>query len=186
MEDLAPVTVECVTKPVDLNDYALTKLVADYENYTDEIPANTQYIPAIPKSDEHKYVPEDQLYCKILINGQEPDTRGVRSVNKNGCIWGAVLCILERLKGAVPLGTYEFTYDETAKTLTLTSDGHTVVAEAGRTHLLVDGNENLMDGEPYVTDTNQFVMEVSAIVSYVKGIKAYYDDRVNVFRIETE
>lgn len=186
MEGLAPVSIECTTHPVELRDYALTELVADYETYPDEIPANTQYSLAIPESDQQKYVPEDQLYCKILINGQEPDTRGIRSVNKNGCIWGAVLCILERLTGAVPPGTYDFNYDEAAKTLTLTSDGHTVVAEAGRTHLLVDGNENLMDGEPYVTDTNQFVMEVSAIVSYVKGIKAYYDDKVNVFRIETE
>ena len=185
MEGLAPVTAECMTQQVSLNDYSLTKLVADYENYPDNIPENTQYIPAIPEADAQKYIPEDQLYGKILINGQEPDTRGVRSVNKNGCIWGAVLCILERLKGAVPPDAFDFHYDEDSKRLTLTSDGHTIIAEAGMTHLLVDGKENLMDGEPYVTDTRQFVMEVSAIASYVKGTKAYYDDKVNVFRIET-
>lgn len=185
MEGLEPVTITCTSQPVDLNDYALTRLVADYESYPSEIPPNRQYIPAIPESDLQKYTPEDQLYCKILINGQEPDTRGVRSVNKNGCIWGAVLCILERLKGAVPPEAFDFNYNEEEKRLTLISDGHTIIAEAGMTHLLVDGKENLMDGEPYVTDTRQFVMEVSAIASYVKGTKAYYDDKVNVFRIET-
>ena len=43
-----------------------------------------------------------------------------------------------------------------------------------------------MDGEPYVVPENrQFVMEVNAIVTYIKGTKAYYDDKVNVYRIET-
>lgn len=185
MEGAAPAAVEISSVPVPLTDYALCSLVADYEDYPAQIPAPAQNIPAIPKADEAKYTPEDQLYCKILINGQEPDTRGVRSVNKNGCIWGAVLCILERLQGAVP-DAFTFHYDEEEKRLTLISDGHTVTAEAGMTHLLVDGKENLMDGEPYVTkDTNQFVMEVSAIASYVKGTQAWYDDKVNVFRIET-
>lgn len=186
MEGLADATVTCTTQPVDLSDYSLTRLVADYESYPSDIPLNLQYIPAILESDLQKYKAEDQLYCKILINGQEPDTRGVRSVNKNGCIWGAVLCILERLKGAVPPETFDFNYQEEEKRLILVSDGHTIVAEAGMTHLIVDGRENLMDGEPYISDTNQFVMEVSAIASYIKGTKAFYDDKVNVFRIETQ
>ena len=61
-----------------------------------------------------------------------------------------------------------------------------VTAECGRTHLLVNGNENLMDGEPYISDSGQFVMEVSAIASYIDGVSAWYDDKVEVFRIETK
>ena len=49
-----------------------------------------------------------------------------------------------------------------------------------------NGNENLMDGEPYISDSGQFVMEVSAIASYIDGVSAWYDDKVEVFRIETK
>lgn len=184
MSGLAPVTLTWVSQPVLLTDYALTALPVDYETYSENIPVNVQYIPSIPEADAQKYTPEDQLYCKILINGQEPDTRAVRSINKNGAIWGAVLCILDRLKNTIP-DNFTYQYDSDTKRLTLTSDGHTIVAEAGLTHLLVDGKENLMDGEPYISDSHQFVMEVSAIASYVKGTRAYYDEKVNVFRIET-
>lgn len=54
------------------------------------------------RPDAAKYQPEDKCYTKILVNGQEPDTRGVRSVNENGRVWGAVLCILERLQTVIP------------------------------------------------------------------------------------
>ncbi len=59
------------------------------------------FVP-IPQADAAKYQPEDKCYTKILVNGQEPDTRGVRSVNENGRVWGAVLCILERLQTVIP------------------------------------------------------------------------------------
>lgn len=184
MDGLEPASLIWCSSPADLSDYALIRLPADYESYPAIPPANTQYIPSIPEADTQKYVPETELYCKILIDGQEPDTRGVRSINKNGAIWGAVLCILERLKTIIP-DNFDYHYDDTAKCLTLTSGGHTVTATAGHSHLLADGKENLMDGEPFVNDSLQFVMEVSAIVSYISGTKAYYDDKVNVFRIET-
>lgn len=184
MKGLSPVTIEISTCPVSLEDFTDQKPVVCYKTYEDQVPEGNQDFPRDERADQHKYVPEDQIYCKILINGQEPDTRGVRSVNKNGSIWGAVLCILERLQAGWG-HAFSYKYDQENKRLTLISDGHTIVAEAGMTHLLVDGRENLMDGEPYVTPENQFVMEVNAIVTYIKGVRAHYDDRVNVFRIET-
>lgn len=157
-----------------------------YGTDSEGVKPNTQAFPAIRQADLQKYIPEKELFCKILIDGQEPDTRGVRSVNQNGSIWGAVLCIFERLKGACP-DAFNYEYDEKERRLTLRFDGHTVIAEAGQTHLLVDGKENLMDGEPYVcSETGQFVMEVSAIASYIPGIRAWYDEKVNVYRIETK
>ena len=80
---------------------------------------------------------------------------------------------------------FEYEYDEQKKKLVLKSGKYTVVAQVGHTHLLVNGEENLMDGQPYLTEENFFVMEVSAIVSYISGVTAWYDDKVNVFRIET-
>ena len=41
-----------------------------------------------------------------------------------------------------------------------------------------------MDGEPYISESRQFVMEVNAIITYIEGVTAYYDDKVNVFRVE--
>ncbi len=108
----------------------------------------------------------------------------MRTVNKNGSIWGSVVCILERLKNEYPDG-FEYKYLPEKKQLVLTSGSDTVTAEAGRTHLLVNGNENLMDGEPYITPEGFFVMEVGAIVSYIKGVRVWYDDKINVLRIET-
>ena len=59
----------------------------------------------------------------------------------------------------------------------------TIVAQAGATHLLVDGQENLMDGQPYVTDTGILVMEVNAIAPHVAGVSAQYDDKIGALRI---
>lgn len=157
-----------------------------YADYADTAAECEREFAAIPQADAVKYKAEDRIYCKILINGQEPDTRGVRSVNENGCIWGNVLCILERLKAVVG-DEFEYEYSDKEKKLIIKSGEYTVEAEVGRTHLLVNGAENLMDGEPYLTPENMLVMEVSAVISYISGVKrALYDDKVNVFRIETQ
>ena len=140
---------------------------------------------AIPEADAAKYVPEDKCYCKILVNGQEPDTRGVRSVNENGAVWGAVLCILERMKSTAWKEDFSWNFDASAETLTVTcADGRCLVAGTHRTHLLVDGQENLMDGEPYLSPEGQLVMEVSAIAPWLPHTSSRYDEKVNVLRIE--
>lgn len=183
MKGIEPVSIEFDSIPVVLEDEALQSLNVSYPNLGDAIAPNVQDYPAVPEADVAKYVPETEQYCKILWNGQEPDTRGVRTVNKNGSIWGAVICILERMKGALG-DAFDYAYDPKEESLTLTSGGHTIIAKTHQTHLLVDGKENLMDGEPYISDSRQFVMEVNAIITYIQGVKAYYDDKVNVFRIE--
>ena len=144
-------------------------------------PAEAFFTP-IPAADAVKYTPETECYCKIMVNGQEPDFRGVRAVNRNGAIWGNVLCILERMKATDP-ARMDFTWDAENQRLTLLSGGHTIIAQAGVTHLLVDGAENLMDGQPYVTDTGILVMEVNAIAPHVDGASAQFDDRIGALRI---
>ena len=142
------------------------------------------FVP-IPQADAAKYQPEDKCYTKILVNGQEPDTRGVRSVNENGRVWGAVLCILERLQTVIP-DAFRYDWNAAGGCLTLHSGGHTVTAQVGVTHLLVDGKENLMDGQPYLTAEGALVMEVNALIPHITGTRTQYDDKVNVLRIETE
>ena len=59
-----------------------------------------------------------------------------------------------------------------------------VKAEVGRTHLLADGEENLLNGQPYENEDGVFIAEINAIVPYIKGVSSWYDDKINVFRIE--
>lgn len=176
----AVITWESV--PVICEPLSQNASVVWYASYQEEPPVREAAFPAIPAADALKYEPADQDYCKILVKGQEPDTRGVPSVNKNGSIWGAVLCILERM---YPWGdTFRFEYDRDARRLTVFSGQNTVVAEAGRTHLLVNGEESLMDGAPYVTPEGIFVMEVNAIIPYILHTSCQYDDKVGVLRID--
>lgn len=184
MDGVPSAQISFESNAVDLNPLTCDALPVYYEEYGDTAVKTVEEFIAIPQADAVKYIPDKEPRCKILVNGQEPDTRGVPSLNKNGCIWGAVQCILDRLLGAHK-DKFEYTYSPEDKTLILKSGEYVVEAQAGRTHLLVNGVENLMDGEPYVNDTGMFVMEVSAIVAYVDGVNAWYDDKVGVFRVET-
>jgi beta-galactosidase len=155
-------------------------LIADYTNPAFD-PAEEFFRP-IAEADAAKYVPDKELYCKIMVNGQEPDFRGVRAVNRNGAIWGNVMCIVERMKSMFP-DRLDFTWDAENQRLTVYSGGREIIAQAGVTHLLVDGQENLMDGQPYVTDTGILVMEVNALAPHVQGASAQYDDKIGALRI---
>lgn len=176
--------VEMSSVSTDLSTFVKDGPAAWYEDYEKPVSLRMQdAFPAIKAADLAKYTPEDQLYCKVLVKGQEPDTRGVRSVNKNGSIWGAVMCILDRMLGAWK-DDFTYTYDEEKQSITLKSGDVTAVATAGHTHLLVNGQENLMDGEPYVTPEGIFVMEINALVPYIKNTSCQYDEKVNVLRVD--
>ncbi len=136
---------------------------------------------AIPKADAAKYVPLDKLYCKVLVNGQEPDTRGILSIVDHGAIYSPILYILERMKSQKPQ-VFDYSYQD--KVLTIHSGSHVVKAEVGRTHLLVNGEENLLNGQPYENAEGVFIVEINAVISYIEGVSAWYDDKINVFRIE--
>ncbi len=137
---------------------------------------------AIPSADRLKYVPVNEDTCKILVDGQEPDTRGVPSVNRNRSIWGAILCVLERM---YPWnGNLQYDYDCKRQKLTVVSRETRIEATAGESHLLVNGKENLMDGAPYVNDMGILVMEVNAVIPHIAGTVCQYDERVQVLRIE--
>ena len=182
MKGLPEVSVSWDSVAVTCEDLSENLPNVWYADYEAQPPVRKDAFPAIPAADAIKYEPADQDYCKILVRGQEPDTRGVPSVNKNGSVWGAVLCILERM---YPWnGAFEYTYDAEKHVLTVISGDNYLVAQEGVTHLLVNGRENLMDGAPYVTETGMFVMEVNALVPYIPKTSCQYDEKVHVLRIE--
>ena len=141
----------------------------------------TSFLP-IPAEDRKKYTPETENYCKIMVNGQEPDFRGVRAINRNGAIWGNVLCILERMKQQAP-DRVDFRWIPETGEITLLSGNHRATARIGQTHLVVDGEENLMDGAPYVTAEGIPVMEVNAIAAYAENASVQFDDKIGALRI---
>ena len=106
-------------------------------------------------------------------------------MNKTVRIWDAVICILERLKTEWS-EHFDFEYNSDEKILTLKSGEYVVTAECGCTHLLVNGNENLMDGEPYISGQRTIRYGSQRDSSYIDGVSAWYDDKVEVFRIETK
>lgn len=182
MADIKPITITFSSKEV--NNEILTQQgpIRWYHSYDTTVPISKPAFPPIMKADLCKYVPEPMNYCKVLVNGQEPDTLGIRSINENGRVWGAILCILERIHKTNST-LFDYTYDEVNKQLTLTSNGDTIIATAGQTHLFVNGQENLMDGEPYVSPEGIFVMEINAIVPFIYGVSSLYDEKVNVLRV---
>ena len=149
---------------------------------TEYYPAEEDWIAPLAWADAAKYTPEDEDYCKILVNGQEPDFRGVRAVNRNGSIWGNVLCVLERMKQIAP-ERLDYTWDAEKGTLELVSGGHRTLARIGETHLVTDGQENLMDGQPYMTEEGIPVMEVNALAAQVPDAAVQYDERIGALRI---
>ncbi len=181
MEGVAETEVRITSRECDGN--ALSKEAPQHltPQYAKQAPVVTYGYEAIPKADAAKYVPLDKLYCKVLVNGQEPDTRGILSIVDHGAIYSPILYILERMKSQKPQ-VFDYSYQD--KVLTIHSGSHVVKAEVGRTHLLVNGEENLLNGQPYENADGVFIVEINAVISYIEGVSAWYDDKINVFRIE--
>lgn len=136
---------------------------------------------SIPESDAAKFVPADKLYCKVLVNGQEPNTFGVLSVVDHDSVYSPILYILESMHKSRP-ELFDYSFENNI--LSICAGGRKVTAEVGRTFLLVDGEENLMSGQPYVNEDGVFIIEINAVITYIPGVRAYYDPKANVFRIE--
>lgn len=182
MEETGEATITFSSKKTDCYTLSHQEPVRWYETYASQPLIVKPDFPPILEADACKYVPEIKNYCKVLVNGQEPDTRGIRSVNENGRVWSAVLCILERLQ-TINGDLFSYNYNVAEQQLTLTSNEQVIIAKAGKTHLLVNDQENLMDGEPYVSSEGIFVMEINAVIPYIKDVCVLYDEKVNVLRI---
>ncbi len=165
----------------DLSPLTSPEPVADFRN--PPFSESEYFFRPIVEADAAKYVPEKEQYCKIMVNGQEPDFRGIRAVNLNGAVWGNVMCIVERIRSMQP-ALMDYTWDESDGSLTVVSGSRTIVARVGATHLLVDGRENLMDGQPYLSDTGILIMEVGALASQIPGVTVQYDDNIRALRIQ--
>ncbi len=136
--------------------------------------------PANALADAAKYTKKEGLYCKVLVNGQEPDTHGIMSRVDNGSIYSPILYILKSMHGSRPEA---FSYSYRDKVLTIDSGGCHVEAEAGHTHMLVNGEENLLNGQPFEDAEGNLIVEINAVISYIQGVSAGYDEMANLFRI---
>ncbi|MCD8326421.1 MAG: hypothetical protein LUC90_06995 [Lachnospiraceae bacterium] len=182
MKGLEPVTVEFSSVSVEVSSLTLPREHGVYETYLETAPVMTDHFPANPDADVIKYEPADQDYCKILINGQEPDSRGVPSVNKNGSVWGNILVLLERMQSAWK-GEYEYAYDASVGKLEVIAGENHLLVQTGQTFLQINGKENLMDGAPYVSN-DQLVMEVNALLPWIAHTSCQYDERIHALRVE--
>lgn len=153
--------------------------------YSEVPPIIKDSFESIEELDVKKYKPENKIIAKVNVNGNEVDTlsSGMQNEYENGSIWGPVLLMLARIK-TTRQEALDYDYDKEKQILTMTSGGHTVVAEVGRTHLLVDGEENLLNGQPILYAGEFLWMEINAVVSYIEGVETYYDDKINVFQIK--
>ncbi|WP_163581843.1 glycoside hydrolase family 2 protein [Gracilibacillus saliphilus] len=183
MQGLPGDSIEIYSKATDTN--ALSNDCPQYlePSYSEDSPENSFTFKAIPQADAVKYTAPDKIYCKVIVNGQEPNTNGIFSIYEHGSIYSPILFIIERIKNDFPK-LFDYQYDEENGIMTLVSDGYTVTAEIGRTHLLVNGEENLLNGEPYINEEGAFIVEINAVISYIKNVVSYYDEKAKLFRIE--
>ena len=171
---------------------SLRTVAADTESLTETLPRHQSAavkegaagrkdaFPAIALADAAKYTKREGLYCKILVNGQEPDTHGIMSRVDNGSIYSPILYILKSMHGSRPEA---FSYSYRDKVLTIDSGEYHVEAEAGHTHMLVNGEENLLNGQPFEDAEGNLIVEINAVISYIQGVSAGYDEMANLFRI---
>ena len=136
--------------------------------------------PANALADAAKYQKKEGLYCKVLVNGQEPDTHGIMSKVENGSIYSPILYILKSMHGSRP-EAFSYSYED--KVLTIDSGEYHVEAAAGHTHMLVNGEENLLNAQPFEDAQGNLIVEINAVISYIQGVSAVYDEMANLFRI---
>ena len=114
------------------------------------------------------------------MNGQEPDTHGIMSKVENGSIYSPILYILKSMHGSRP-EAFSYSYED--KVLTIDSGEYHVEAAAGHTHMLVNGEENLLNAQPFEDAQGNLIVEINAVISYIQGVSAVYDEMANLFRI---
>lgn len=128
-----------------------------------------------------KYVADTKRYYKVIINGREVDMKGGKKVYEQTGIFGPILPVLQDIKNADP-DLLDYSYDQDKQELTMKTPAYEIVAGVGRTHLLVNGEDNLMNGEPEIHD-DMLNMEINTMVSYIDGIDSLVDENVNLYRI---
>ncbi|MBQ3425796.1 MAG: hypothetical protein IJH37_01490 [Clostridia bacterium] len=141
---------------------------------------NTYAFDAIPEADKVKYTKPDKVMVKVVINGSEPDMRGISPENINGAVYGPIEIVLQRIAQEIP---EKLSYKRDADKLIIVTGSKTIELEAGHTHMLINGEENLLNGEPYITD-GRMIAEISAIAPHIEGASAFYDDKVDMYRIK--
>jgi len=141
------------------------------------VPCNNFEFNPVPASDAAKYIPDNRIIVSIVIND---GFEAAQAVYMDGAIWGPILQVLSRLDSCKL--NMNYACDEQNRRLTIKTATKEIIARCGHTHLLVNGEENLMNGEPTLMQ-DVFWMEINAVISQIDGITALYDEDVNIYRI---
>ena len=96
-------------------------------------------------------------------------------------VFSPVLYILEALHRQRP-DLFDWSCEDGV--LEVNSGDTHAVAQTGHTCILVNGEENLMNGQPFFNANGTFIMEIGPLMACIHGIHAWYDDKIQVFRIE--
>lgn len=168
----------------ELEDTGLTKVMPQELkfNYGNMAPAISPYERMhTTKITRSKYKADTKTYYKVVVNGREVNMNGSKKVYEQIGIFGPILPILNDIIVINP-DTLRYAYDSSKGELIMESGNYTVVADIGNTHLLINGEENLMNGEPGLHEED-FCMEIDTMVSYIRGVHAEVDEDVHLYRI---
>ncbi len=182
MEGIKNTVVSFASVPADtsaLSVGTVQRIAYGTENFRE---TNKYAFEPIAGADKAKYVPEDKICCKVLINDDEADTHGIRVEYLNDAVYGPIVYIFDRINRIYP-GRVKYTYNNADGILIFETGGHKIELKKGHTHMLVDGEENLLNGEPVVNDDGVLITEISAAAPYIDGAAAWYDGNVGLYRI---
>lgn len=180
MKGLPESEIEIISHKTDISALSADKVKRMAGNVNDDI--NRYAFEPIPQADAVKYVPEDKIICKVLIDADEADLRGMRAEVINDAVYGPIQYVLDRINRVYP-NRAEYEYDTDNGIMRIKTGGNTIELQKGHTHMLVNGAENLLNGEPEIHD-GIMVAEISAIAPFIDGASARYDDNVKLYRIE--
>lgn len=185
MENLPATTVSITSNSIEtLADTGLCEIMPQeiYFDYPETAPSISPYeiLQNMPKP--VNYIVDTKKYYKIVVNGRETDMRGSNKVYEQTGIFGPIIPVLEDIYRINP-NLFEYNFDISKNELTLKCNGNTIVAAIGKTHLLVNGEENLMNGEPEYHEDNIFCMEINTMLSYIKGITVSIDENIQICKV---
>jgi len=180
VQGLPEASITIQSKPVDINPLSLQFPQYMRPTYPDIVPECFYPFKAIPEADSVKYTALEKTSCKVVLDGQKLNTN---NMYEHGSIYSPILVILEKIKKTKPY-LFDYDYEVEKGILTIISNNTTVMVERGRTHMVVDGDENLLNGAPYINKDGYFIAEINAIVPFIKDISSFYDEKSNEFRIE--
>ena len=127
---------------------------------------------------------QEQTYYDLIVNNKIVDLKGEKAYQQTG-VFGPIIPVLDAIK-AVDSRILNYNYNADKKQLTMTSGKNTIIATVGESHLIVNGEENLMNGEPELHDKGSLCMEINTIISFIENVNGILDEDAKTYIIEVK